>query len=152
MPLRFFTLAAHAIVITACGKLYDRPGAAYLPLTQVEAAYGPLITAGNHPTPDHNGTAERVGLFQDASGAAWGLPLAVTSTGEVLACAPPQFHDGRVTDTFLELLLRDARGIVRRQTVRGAQLPVGPVCRVPDSPGPQQQLHYYRITHASLSR
>jgi hypothetical protein len=108
-----------------------------------------------------------VGLFQDASGVVWGLPLIVTNSGEVLACAPPAMHEGKVTDTYpagssiigstnrptgwrggtgaLELLLRDARGSIRWQAVRGAQLAAGVVCWASDSPGPQQQLHYYRL-------
>jgi hypothetical protein len=155
-----------AMVFTAC-KPHDLARAPYLPLGQVEATYGPLITAGNHPTPDQNGTGERVGLFLDASGDVWGLPLIVANSGVVLACAPPMVHEGKVTDTYpagsviigstnqptgwrggtgeLEILLRDARGSVHWQAVRGAQLAAGAVCWTPESPGPQQQLHYYRL-------
>ncbi len=114
-----------------------------------------------------HGTGERVGLFRDASGEVWGLPLTVAANGTVLACAPPLVRYGRVTDTFpagatvigatneptgwrggtghLELLLRDARGKIERQTVSGARLATGPACWAPESPGPPQQLHYYRL-------
>lgn len=162
--LVFITLA---MAFTACGGSNDPGRAAYLPLDKVQAAYGPLITAGNHPTPDQNGTGERVGLFQDASGTVWGLPLSIAGNGEVLACVPPGLHDGKVTDNFpagstiigstnaptgwrggtgnLELLLRDSRGTIRSQAVHGAPISSGPVCWAPESPGPKQQLHFYRL-------
>jgi len=44
-------------------------------------------------------TGDRVGLFLDASGAVWGLPLAVENGGEVLGCAPNELRRARVTDT-----------------------------------------------------
>lgn len=163
----FAVVAGVTMAFTACGKHHDPAQAPYLSLGEVEATYGPLITAGNHPTPDQNGTGERVGLFQDASGTVWGLPLSVTTSGGVLACAPPALHDQKVTDTFpagstiigstneptgwrggtgnLEVLIRDRRGIIRWQAVRGAQLTTGPLCWVPESPGQPQQLNYYRL-------
>lgn len=165
-PLSVATAIA-AIALTACGERHVPGRAAYEPLTQVEAVYGTLISAGNRPTPDQHGTGERVGLFRDASGEVWGLPLTVAANGTVLACAPPLVRYGRVTDTFpagatvigatneptgwrggtghLELLLRDARGKIERQTVSGARLATGPACWAPESPGPPQQLHYYRL-------
>jgi len=125
------------------------------------------VIAGNHPTPNQNGTGQRVGLFQDAGGTIWGLPLIVSSGGELLACAPALLHDQQVTDTFprgsaivgatneptgwrggtgeLELLLRDSRGVSRRQAIHGAELAAGFACRAPESPGPPQLLHYYRL-------
>jgi hypothetical protein len=161
------TVAIAVIALTACGGSQDPGRAAWEPLGKVEAVYGALITAGNHPTPDQNGTGERVGLFQDSSGEVWGLPLTVASSGAVLACAPPLVRYGSVTDTFpagstvigstneptgwrggtgnLELLLRDARGKIRWQAVSGARLAHGPACWAPQSPGPPQQLHYYRL-------
>src|SRR5271170_959718 len=84
-------LAALAAIATgSCADRRQPERAPYLPLTEIEATYGPLMTAGNHPTPDQNGSGERVGLFRDASGTVWGLPLAAGSNGAVLACAPPQ--------------------------------------------------------------
>ena len=166
MQPKSFILAAVAIVFSAC-KPHEPARASYLPLVQVEAIYGALITAGNHPTPNQSGTGERVGLFQGASGVVLGLPLMVADSGEVLACAPPVAHEGNVTDAYpagaaiigstnqptgwregtgeLEILLRDARGAIHWQAVRGAQLAAGAVCSTPESPGPQQQLHYYRL-------
>jgi hypothetical protein len=164
----FVTIASAMIAFSGCGGRPEPARAPYVPLTEVEVIYGALITAGNHPTPDQHGTGERVGLFQDVSGTVWGLPLTAASDGTVLACAPPLVHEGKVTDTFpagstiigstsaptgwregtgdLELLLRDASGKIRWQTVRGGQLATGPVCWASESPGPQQQLHYYRLT------
>lgn len=153
--------------MAACGTHAPQTRAPYVPLAEVEAVYGPLITSGNHPTPNQNGTGERIGLFQDASGTIWGLPLSVTSAGAVLACAPSGLRGEKVTGTFpagmsvigstneptgwrggtgnLELLLRGADGAVRWQPVRGAQTAMGPACWAPDDPGPPQQLYYYRI-------
>src|SRR5580698_8734315 len=156
-------VAIAAVALTSCGERPVRGRASYVPLAEAERVYGALITAGNHPTPDQHGTGERVGLFEDASGTVWGLPLTVASSGAVLVCAPPLVQYGHVTDTFsagskiigstneptgwrggtgdLELLLRDAHGEVRWQAVGGAQLASGPVCQAPESPGPPQQLH-----------
>lgn len=162
----FVTLA-----FTACGTHHDRARAPYVPLAEVEAAYGPLITAGNQPTQDQNGTGERVGLFRDATGTVWGLPLTVASSGAILACAPPALRNGKVTDTFptgsaiigstneptgwrggtgnLELLLRDSSGTIRWQAIRGGQFHAGPACWAAQSPGPPRQLHYYRLVPAA---
>jgi hypothetical protein len=165
----FVIAATSAVVFTACGgRTPER--AQYAPLAEVETTYGRLITAGNHPTQDQNGTGERIGLFQDVSGAVWGLPLIVSKNGAVLACAPPALHQAKVTDTFpagsaiigttneptgwrggtgnLELLLREAGGAVRWLTVRGAAVDGGPVCWASESPGPPQKLYYYRLAPA----
>jgi hypothetical protein len=160
-------IAGAVIAATACGTSHDPGRAPYVPLAEVEGTYGTLITAGNHPTPDQHGTGERVGLFQDASGTVWGLPLSVASSGAVSVCAPPLLRSEKITDTFpagstiigstneptgwrggtgnLELLLRDTRGKIRWQAARGAPSAAGPVCWAPESPGPPQQLHYYRL-------
>jgi len=156
-----------SLAVAACGKRAASQSAPYVPLAAVEAAFGPLITAGNHPTPDQNGTGERVGLFRDSSGTVWGFPLSAAADGAVLACAPPQVRDEKVTGAFpagatiigstnrptgwrggtgsLELMLRNPDGIVQWQEVRGAPFTGGQVCWAPESPGPPQQLHYYRL-------
>jgi hypothetical protein len=161
-------IAGLAATFTSCGKHHDPAHAPYLPLAEVEGIYGPLITAGNHPTPDQNGTGERMGLFRDSNGTVWGLPITVAQDGAILACAPPALHDQKVTDTFppgsavigstnqptgwrggtgkLEIIVRDANGAVRSQAVGGGQVDSGPLCWVPDSPGLPQQLHYYRLS------
>src|SRR5215813_545860 len=91
------------LLLAACSRSHDSahnpPRAPYVKLAEAEAAYGPLITSGNHPTSDQNGTGERLGLFQDVQGTIWGLPLTTGSDGSILACAPPTLHDGKVTDT-----------------------------------------------------
>jgi hypothetical protein len=170
MQHRMFPFLMAASAFLSCGGRHNPAQAPYLPLVEVEATYGKLITAGNHPTLDQNGTGERVGLFRDANGSVWGLPVTVVEVGTVLACAPPALHDQKVTDTFpqgstvigstneptgwrggtgkLEILLRDASGTVRWQTVRGGQVATGPLCWVPESPGAPQQLHYYRLQEA----
>jgi hypothetical protein len=160
-------IAIAAIVFaSSCGR-HEAEHARYLPLSEVEASVGPLISAGNHPTPYQHGTGERVGLFRDANGNVWGLPLIEAETGAVLACAPPDLRAERATDTYpagaviigstneptgwrdgtgtLEILLRDASGAVRRQSVRGGVFAGRAACWTPEFPGPPQQLSYYRL-------
>ncbi len=162
-----FATIGIATVACACCRQHHGRQAPYRPIAEVERTYGPLVTAGNHPTVDQHGTGERVGLFQDASGTVWGLPLSVDSTAHVLACAPPALQNARVTGTFdaasiivgstnqptgwrggsgdLELLLRDKQGTIRWEAVQGADLPGDPACWAPEFPGPPQRLHYYRL-------
>jgi hypothetical protein len=162
-------IAIAAMTLTGCGGRSAPERAPYVPIAAAEGIYGTLITAGNHPTPDQHGTGERIGLFRNASGEVWGLPLMVAASGGVLACAPPMVRNGHVTGTFpagstiigstneptgwrggtgnLELLLRDARGNIRWQAVSGAPFAAaGPACLAPESPGPPQRLQYYRLT------
>ena len=157
-----------AVLFTACEEHAAPVSAPWVPLSDVEAVYGPLVTAGNHPTPDQHGTGERVGIFQDSKGTVWGLPLSAGASGEILACAPAAVHEAKVTGAFtagatvigstneptgwrggtgdLELLLKDPRGNIRWQAVHGGQIAAGPVCWAPQSPGPPQKLYYYRLT------
>ena len=136
-------------------------------MPETEAIFGPLMTTGNHPTPDQYGTGERVGLFTDRDGTIWGLPVAIAEDGELRVCASPAFRAAGVTDTFparaviigttnaptgwragtgnLELVFRDAGGAVRRQAVASSYPAKGPVCKAPASPGPPQLLAYYRL-------
>ena len=129
--------------LTSCARP-EPARAPYRPISELAAAYGPLIGAGNHPTPDQHGTGERIGLFQDPQGTVWGLPISIAQGGAVLACAPPMMRSSGITDTFpagsivigatnaptgwrggtgdLELLLRDAHSEIRRRTVRARRL------------------------------
>ena len=156
------------VLFTACGGHREGPRASYLPLAEVERTYGRLISAGNHPTADQHGTGERVGLFEDVTGTVWGLPISIGVDGAVAACAPRGLHNAPVTDGFaggstiigatngptgwrggtgkLELLLRDSGGSIRGQSVDGAAFPDEAACGAPESPGPVQRLHYYRLT------
>jgi hypothetical protein len=158
---------AIAAACTSSCRRHDREQAPYRPVAEVERIYGPLVTVGNHPTLDQHGTGERVGLFRDASGTIWGLPISVDGNAAVLACAPPALQNAKVTDSFdagssvigstnqptgwrggtgeMELFLRDRHGTIRRQTVHGADLPGEPACWAPEIPGPRQRLHYYRL-------
>jgi hypothetical protein len=160
-------LAGAVVAIEGCGAHRGPERASYVSLDEVEAAYGRLITTGNHPTPQQNGTGERIGLFEDASGTIWGIPLIVGNGGSIFACAPPELRKADVTDTFppdsaiigatneptgwrqgtghLELVMRDAHGAIRHQVVGGSRLTAGAVCWAPQSPGPPQQLDYYRL-------
>jgi hypothetical protein len=161
-------MAGAAIALTACAEKQSVPQRAqFVPIADVEATHGPLIGAANHPTPNQNGNGERVGLFRDAAGAVWGLPLAITADSGVLVCAPPALAHAEVTDSIaagssivgatntptgwrggtgnLELLLRDAHGKIYRQAVHGAALPDGVVCTDPERQGPPLRLHYYRL-------
>jgi hypothetical protein len=160
--------ACFAIASSGCNAHREPQRAPYVSLISTEATYGPLVTAGNHPTSNQNGTGERVGFFQNADGNVWGLPLAVETDGAILACAPPGLRDASVTDSIpagstiigatnvptgfregtgdLEILLRDPRGNIRSQKITGAQITAGPACWTPDNPGPRQQLYYYRLS------
>ena len=159
------------LALMACSGRRDPPRAPFVSLADLERTYGRLITAGNHPTPDQNGTGDRVGFFLDEKGNVWGLPLAMTSAGAVLACAPPALRDAAVTDTYpsgeiiigstneptgwrggtgkMELLLRGPRGDIHWRTINGARITSGAVCRAQESPGPPQELRYYRLAPTS---
>lgn len=162
-----------AVANSSCGGRQDPEQAAYRPIAEIERTYGSLVSAGNHPTLDQYGTGERVGLFRDATGTIWGLPISVLDNATVLACAPPALRSAKVTDSIdarssilgstnqptgwrggtgdLELLLRDRTGTIRGQSVHGADLPGDPACWAPDSPGPRQRLHYYRLAPTSTA-
>jgi hypothetical protein len=163
--MRTLALVVMVAAVAACGR--HREAAPYVKLGEVEASYGRLITAGNHPTEDQNGTGGRIGLFVDSGGEVWGLPLDLGGDGWVRACAPANLRDARATDSFpagatiigatneptgehggtgkLELLLREADGAVSWRAVRGARLENGPVCRAPRSAGAAVELEYYRL-------
>ncbi len=165
--------AVVALFLTGCSGHRETPRVRYIPLPELERVYGPIVTAGNLPTPDQNGTGDRLGLFRDAQGTIWGLPVSTESDGRLLGCSPLAPRDARITDTYpagatvigatneptgwrggtgnLELLLRDRRGTVRWQAVKGGQIVGGPVCWVKELPGLPQQLNYYRIAPATAS-
>jgi hypothetical protein len=69
-----------AVLLPACTNHKERPRASYVPLSQTETIFGPLLTAGNHPTANQMGTGDRVGLFRDSAGTIWGLPLTIAET------------------------------------------------------------------------
>lgn len=161
-------LAVVAVMCIACSTHKDRPRAPYVPLTEIETYFGPLVTAGNHPTANQMGTGDRLGLFRDSAGTIWGLPLTIADNGNVLVCAPNTIRDAPVTDHYpagatvigatneptgwrggtgdLELLLRAAQGKIEWHTVKGSHIAEGPVCWAQDPPGPKQLLLYYRLT------
>jgi len=165
-----FVWCAGVLALTGCAARRDPPRSEYVPLKQLEATYGPLITAGNHPTPDQHGTGDRLGLFRDTKGTVWGLPLTLGAGGSVMGCAPSGLRSAEVTGTYpadetiigatneptgwrggtgrLELLMRAADGAVHWSDVQGARLAAGPVCWAQESPGPPQALLYYRLTPA----
>jgi len=163
-----------AVLFTACSSHKDRPRAPYVALNEIESVFGPLVTAGNHPTANQMGTGDRVGLFRDSAGTIWGLPLTIADNGDVLGCAPYTLRNAPVTDHYpadaevigatneptgwrggtgkLELLLREGAGKVEWRSVNGSRIDVGPVCWAQDPPGPKQQLLYYRLTPTNVSR
>lgn len=158
------------VLFTACARRKDRPRAPYVSLNEIESVFGPLVSAGNHPTADQMGTGDRVGLFRDSAGTIWGLPLAIADNGSVVVCAPNTLRDAPVTDHYpasatvigatneptgwrggtgkLELLLREGQGKIEWQAVNGSHIDVGPVCWAQDPPGPKQLLLYYRLAPA----
>jgi hypothetical protein len=160
-------VAAIALLLSACSPHPNRPRAQYVPLTELENQFGPIVTAGNHPTGDQSGTGDRLGLFRDNTGTIWGLPLAIMADGSVVGCAPRAVRDAKVTDSYptgstvigatneptgwrggtgkLEVMLRDREGKVQWRAVSGSQIDEGPVCWAQDPPGPKQRLLYYRL-------
>jgi len=165
------SMALALAALTACARRPELPHASFVPVADLQDRFGNLITAGNHPTPDQNGTGERLGLFLDRNGTIWGLPLTISPNGAVLACAPPALRDAKVTDHYpagatilgatneptgwrggtgkLELVLRGPDGGIYWREVSGARLASGAACWAKDSPGPPQQLGYYRLAPES---
>lgn len=161
-----FWIAVVLVQVVACRTERAPTHALYVPLAQLEATYGTLITGGNHPTNDQNGTGDRLGLFRETGGTIWGVPLRTAEDGSVLGCAPSGLHDAAVTDTYpaastvigtaneptgwrggtgkLELLLRAPGGEIRWKAVGGGQV-AGSVCWAQELPGPAQPLQYYRL-------
>ena len=157
------------LLSAACRKL-EQPKAAYAPIAQIEQSFGRLIATANMPTPDQNGTGDRLGLFRDDTGTIWGLPLMRDEGGNLLGCAPPMLRDAPVTDKIpadaldivgasnepsgwrggtgkLELLFRDAQGGLHWQSIASGQIGTGPVCW--SQSAPVQPLPYYRLIKAN---
>ena len=150
----------------------ERPKVDYAPLAQIEQSYGHLITVSNAPTPDQNGTGDRLGLFRDSDGTIWGIPLSENSDKGVLACAPPNLRELPVTDTLprdaeiigaaneptgwrggtgkLELLLRDSAGALRWHSVAAGEIKSGSVCWSQSEP--VQTHRYYRLVKADSNK
>src|SRR6185436_7388440 len=80
-------LVAVFFLSAACGRKTE-PKAVYAPIAQIEQSYGRLIATANMPTPDQNGTGDRLGLFRDDTGTIWGIPLIYDEGGKLLGCAP----------------------------------------------------------------
>jgi hypothetical protein len=155
-------------LIGSCNSA-KQEAATYVPISQLEQKYGRLITVANAPTPDQHGTGDRMGLFKDERGTVWGIPLTIADNRNVLGCAPPTLQDLAVTDTLpadaeivgaanepsgwrggtgkLELLLRDAQGMIRWHTVSAGEIKTGPVCWSQSKP--EQALKYYRLAKAN---
>lgn len=158
------------VLFGACAKHNDQPRAGYVSLNEIEGVFGPLVTAGNHPTANQMGTGDRVGLFRDSSGTIWGLPLTIADNGSVLVCAPNAVRDAPITDHYpagaivigatnepsgwrggtgkLELLLREGQDKIEWRPVKGSHVEVGSVCWAQEPPGPKQLLLYYRLAPA----
>jgi hypothetical protein len=168
----YIGLGAVLLLVASCSRT-EQPRAAYVPVAQLEQTYGRLITVSNAPTPDQNGTGDRLGLFRDDSGTVWGIPLTIGDNGSVLGCAPPALREVPVSDTLpadtadivgaaneptgwrggtgkLELLLRDAHGGLRWHPVTAVEIKTGPVCWS-ESP-PVQPLKHYRLVIAGAGK
>lgn len=165
-------LGAVLLLAASCSRT-QQPQAAYVPLKQLEQSYGRLITVSNAPTPDQNGTGDRLGLFRDEGGTVWGIPLTIGDDGSVLGCAPSTLREVPVSDTFpadaaeivgaaneptgwrggtgkLELLLRDAQGGLRWHSVASVEIKTGEVCMSQSEP--VQPLRYYRLVKAGVGK
>ncbi len=163
------------LLFASTGCQPERPRADYnVPVAQLEQSFGRLVTASNMPTPDQNGTGDRMGLFRDKSGTLWGIPLTISSDGSsVVGCAPPALREAPVSDRLpantaeivgaanepngwrggtgkLELLLRDTHGGLRWHAVEAVEIKSDPVCWS-QSP-PVQPLKYYRLVIAGAGQ
>lgn len=159
-------LATAVFLIASCHHAEQQPQVARVPIAQLEQTYGRVFAVANEPTPDQHGTGDRLGLFRDDSGTVWGIPLMIDENGSVLGCAPPLLRDAPPSDTLPEssveivgaaneptgwregsgklgLLLRDAHGQIRWQSVAALELKTGPVCLSQSSP--VKPLAYYRL-------
>ena len=158
------------IFLTAsCSRKPEQPKAVYAPIAQIEQSYGRLIATANMPTPDQNGTGDRLGLFRDDTGTIWGIPLMYDEGGKLLGCAPPMLRDAPATDNIpadtldiagafnepsgwrggtgkLELLFRDAGGGFHWQSITSGMMKAGSVCW--SQSAPVQPLPYYRLIKA----
>lgn len=162
-----------ALLLFASCSQPKPPQAAYVPVAQLEQTYGRLITVSNEPTPGQHGTGDRLGLFRDEGGTVWGIPLTIGDDGGVLGCAPPSLRDAPASDTLpadaaeivgaanepngwrggtgnLELMIRDARGVLRWHPVKAVEIKTGPVC-MSQSP-PVIPLKYYRLVKAGVGK
>lgn len=167
-------LGTASLLIASPGCEPERPRAAYdVPVAQLERSYGRLVTVSNMPTPDQNGTGDRLGIFRDEGGTFWGIPLTIGSDGSVTGCAPPGLRQVPVSDTLpadtaevvgaaneptgwrggtgkLELLLRDKQGALRWHDVEAVEIKTDPVCWS-QSP-PEQPLKHYRLVIAGAGK
>src|SRR5262245_43568560 len=88
LELGALTGVAFVILLSGCSHPgAQAPRVPYVPISQIEQTYGHLITVSNAPTPEQNGTGDRLGLFRDNTGTIWGLPLTESSDRSVLGCA-----------------------------------------------------------------
>lgn len=167
-------LGVSILLIAVSGCRPERPRVAYgVPVAELEQSYGRLITVSNMPTPDQNGTGDRLGLFRDGGGTIWGIPLTIGENGSVIGCAPPALHEAPISDRLpantaevvgaanepngwrggtgkLELLLRDAQGGLRWHAVEAVEIKTDPVCWSQSSPA--QPLKHYRLVIESAGK
>lgn len=166
--LVWIVLIVVLILGTSCGP-EEPPRAVYVPVEELEATYGRLISVGNSPTPNQNGTGDLMGLFRDDRGTVWGIPLSIRSDGIVLGCAPPRLRDAPVSGVVpadvieiigaanqptgwrggtgkLGLLLRDAQGRLRWHPIVSVEIMDGPTCWSQSEP--VQMLEHYRLVKA----
>ncbi len=167
--LWFGSMVGTVLLLFAACHQPAPPALNYVGIAQLEQQYGRLITISNSPTPDQNGTGDRLGLFRDANGTVWGIPLLAGENGSVSGCAPPLLRGVPVSDTLppdtvdivgaaneptgwrggtgkLELLLRNTQGELRWHSVAAVEIKSGPLC-MSQSP-PKQPLKYYRLVKA----
>ena len=168
----FSFVVATSILLASCNRK-DTPRAAYVPITELEQKYGRVVGVANFPTPNQNGTGDRLGFFQDETGTIWGIGISVDDDGHLLGCAPPNLRELPVTDTLpadfsnivgaaneptgwrggtgkLGVLFRDAKGELRWRAIAAGDVTSGPVCWS-KSP-PEQPLKYYRLVKAGTNK
>jgi|SRR6185437_3671219 len=166
-------LAASMLLLGSCRGAEKRPQVPCVPVSEIEKTYGHLFAVANEPTPNQNGTGDRMVLFRDDNGTIWGIPLAIDESGNVLACAPPALRDAPPSDTIPDssseivgaaneptgwrggtgkfgLLLRDSRGQLSWRPVATVELKTGPVCLSQSEP--VQPLIYYHLVRQTSAK
>lgn len=87
------------VAVTACVRRSEPPRASLVPLIDLEDTFGNLITAGNHPIPDQNGTGDRLGLFLELM-EPFGAYRSRLCPQARCWLAPPALHGAAVTDRY----------------------------------------------------
>jgi hypothetical protein len=152
----------------------ERPRHAYkISPEELERRFGRIVTVANMPTPDQNGTGDKMGLFRDKDDTFWGVPVSVGENQSLVGCAPRELEEAKVSDTLpsdtkeiigaaneptawrggtgeLKLLLRTHQNKLRWKTINALSLETDSVCWSKSEP--VQSLKFYRLVIADKEK